>query len=73
MQTKLITLEVSLQADEDQLREALPGTNMLRSDALRSHIEAKLTAHGSPLRWAITHINPVNQTAHVEAVVTTLV
>jgi len=72
MQTKLITLEVSLQASPGQLRVALPGSDLLKSDALRSHIESELTAYGSPLRWAITHVNSANQTAHVEAVVTTL-
>ncbi len=72
MQTKLITFEVSLQAPPSQLRSALPGSDSLRSDALRSHIESELTAYGSPLRWAITHINADSQTAHVEAVVTTL-
>jgi len=73
MQTKLITLDVSLQAPPDELRAAIPGSDVLCSDALRSHIESQLTTHGSPLRWAITHINNNNKTAHVEAVVTTLV
>ncbi|MGD1863273.1 MAG: hypothetical protein ACFB0D_01835 [Phormidesmis sp.] len=72
MQTKLITLDISLQAPPSQLRTAIPGSDVLKSDALRSHIESELTAYGSPLRWAITHVNSANQTAHVEAVVTTL-
>lgn len=72
MQTKLITLDVSLLASPSKLREAARGTNLLRSDALRSHIETLLSQHGDPLRWAITSINPLAKTAHVEAVVTTL-
>ncbi len=72
MNTKLITLEVSLLASAGKLREAVAGSNVLRSDALRSHIETQLTQHGDPLRWAITAIDPANQTASVEAVVTTI-
>lgn len=45
---------------------------LLRSDALRSHIETQLKIHGDPLRWSITHINLSSQTAYIEAVVTTL-
>jgi hypothetical protein len=56
MQTKLITLVVSLQVSP----EALP-----------SHIQTQLTQHGDPLRWAITAVNAASQTAQVEAVVTT--
>jgi len=62
MQTKLITLDVSL----------LKGAKKMRSDELRSRIKTQLTQHGSPLRWAVTSINESNQTAHIEAVVTTL-
>lgn len=47
-------------------------SGLLRSDALRSHIETQLMTHGSPLRWAITRIDYDRQTAHVEAVVTML-
>ena len=47
-------------------------SGLLRADALRSHIETQLMTHGSPLRWAITRIDYDRQTAHVEAVVTTL-
>ena len=72
MKTKLITLEVSLLAPTDRLREAVAGSDVLRSDALRSHIETQLTDHGDPLRWAITAIDPASQTARVEAVVTTI-
>ncbi len=72
MNTKLITLEVSLLAPTDRLCEAVGGSNLLRSDALRSHIETQLTHHGNPLRWAITAIDSANQTARVEAVVTTI-
>lgn len=72
MQTQLITLDVSLLTPPDRRREAAIGSNLLRSDALRSHIETLLTQHGDPLRWAITSINPLAQTAHVEAVVTLL-
>lgn len=64
MQTKLITLDVSLlKQDSDAV---------MRSDELRSHIETQLTQYGSPLRWAVTAVNQSRQTAHVEAVVTTL-
>lgn len=72
MQTRFITLEVSLQAPSSELRAALPGSERLRSDALRSHIESELTTHGMPLRWAITHVDTQKQTAHVEAVVTVI-
>lgn len=71
MQTKLITLVVSLVASPSQLQLAVLGSNQLRPDALRSHIETQLTTHGEPLRWAITSIDPVSQSAHIEAVVTT--
>ena len=64
MQTKLITLDVSLLKQGSE--------TMLRSDELRAHIETQLTRHGSPLRWAVTSVDKLAQTAHVEAVVTTL-
>lgn len=72
MQTKLITLEVSLLAPPSQLRQAVAGSARLRSDALRSHVEIQLTQHGDPLRWAITHVDLSTNTACIEAVVTTL-
>lgn len=71
MQTELITLEVSLQTPPGKLRAAIAGSDLLRSDALRSHIETKLTEYGTPLRWAITAVDQANQTAKVEAIVTT--
>lgn len=72
MQAKFVTVEVSLLAPPNQLRAAVAGSDVMRSDALRSHIEAALSDHGDPLRWAITAIDQANQTAHVEAVVTVL-
>ncbi len=33
-------------------------------------IEDELTRYGTPLRWAITNLDRVAQTAHVEAIVT---
>ncbi len=72
MQTTLITLDVSLLASPSKLRQAVVGSDRLRSDALRSHIETQLTQYGDPLRWAITHIDLSTSTAHIEAVVTTL-
>ncbi len=72
MQTKLITLEISLQTPPGQLRAAVPGSSLLRSDALRSRIETQLTEQGTPLRWAITSVDQAHQTAKVEAIVTTV-
>lgn len=72
MQTRLITLQVPIQAPPSELRSALPGSDLLRSDALRSHIETQLATHGDPLRWAITAIDTDSQTACVEAVVTAI-
>ena len=37
---------------------------------LHTTIETALNHHGKPLRWAITRIE--NQTAHIEAIVTTV-
>jgi hypothetical protein len=62
MQTKLITLVVSLQVSPDVMR--------FPWKALPSHIQTQLTQHGDPLRWAITSIDAASQTAQVEAVVT---
>lgn len=64
MQTKLITLNVSLLKPDSE--------KPMRSDELRSHIETQLTQHGSPLRWAVTAVDKDTRSAHVEAVVTTL-
>ncbi len=72
MQTKLVTIEVSLLAPPSKLRAAVAGSDVMRSDALRSHIETSLADYGDPLRWAITAIDQANQTAHVEAVVTVI-
>ena len=70
MQTKFVTFDISLQAPDGQLRAAIANSELLRSDALRSHIEAALSQQGIPLRWAITSIDRDNQTARVEAIVT---
>lgn len=43
----------------------------MHSDQLRSHIQTQLSAHGIPLRWAITALDANRQIAHIEAVVTT--
>lgn len=72
MQTKLIALEVSLRVSSEALRIAVAGSDLMRSDALRSHIQTELTKHGLPLRWAITAVDTSNQTAQVEAIVTTV-
>ena len=72
MQTKLVSLTVELRVAEDELRKGRRGSNLMRSDALRSHIETQLAAHGDPLRWAVTAVDTDSQTAQVEAVVTTL-
>ncbi len=72
MQTWLITLQVSIQAPPSELRSALPGSDLLRSDALRSRIETQLCTYGEPLRWAVTAIDAHRQTACVEAVITTI-
>ena len=72
MQTNIITLEVSLQTPPGKLRAAAAGSDLLRSDALRSHIEFELTQHGLPLRWAVTAVDKEKQTAQVEAIVTTV-
>jgi len=70
LQTQLIKLEVPLTTSPDELRAALPGSDVLRPDVLRSHIENQLRTQGEPLRWAITSIDTDRQLAHVEAVVT---
>lgn len=65
-------MEVSLLAPPSELRTAVRGSDRLRSDALRSHIQSQLTQYGDPLRWAITSIDSAAQTAQIEAVVTSL-
>ncbi|EDX87458.1 hypothetical protein S7335_5168 [Synechococcus sp. PCC 7335] len=72
MKTKLICLTVDLQVSADELRKGRLGSDLMRSDALRSHVETQLAAHGDPLRWAITAVDSAGCTAQVEAVVTTL-
>ncbi|MEL7143174.1 MAG: hypothetical protein AAGM27_05315 [Cyanobacteria bacterium J06554_3] len=73
MQTRFVELEVPLVAG-DRTGKHMGNHKIapLRPQALRSHIESQLTAHGIPLRWAITHINSQTKMAHVEAVVTTM-
>jgi hypothetical protein len=71
MQTKLIAMAVSLVLpDESPVGLRGSKARRLRSDELRSHIETQLSYQGTPLRWAITAIDSVSQTAYVEAVVT---
>jgi hypothetical protein len=38
---------------------------------LPQQIEAELSKHGEPLRWAITKVDQQHQTAQIEAIVTT--
>ncbi len=56
MTTHFITAEIDLNQNQENLVEA---------------ITAELSNQGEPLRWAITEVNTENQTAKVEAVVTT--
>jgi hypothetical protein len=56
MTTHFITAEIDLNAS------ALP---------LQQAIDAELSKQGEPLRWAITEVNTVTQTAQIEAIVTT--
>ena len=53
MKTQLIALEVPV----------------VVAGKMRSHIEAKLSTYGDPLRWAIVSIDATSQTAQIEAVV----
>jgi hypothetical protein len=55
MTTHFITAEIDLQSNPVQLNK---------------EIQAKLEESGKPLRWAVTKINPEQQTATVEAIVT---
>nr|WP_228024805.1 hypothetical protein [cf. Phormidesmis sp. LEGE 11477] len=65
-------MTVGVKVSADALREGRLKSDLMRSDALRSHIETQLATHGDPLRWAITAIDTTDCTAQVEAVVTTL-
>ena len=56
MTTHFITAEINL--EETPLK-------------LNQKIEAKLEESGTPLRWAVTEIDKEQQTAKVEAIVTT--
>ncbi len=55
MTTHFITAEIDFQESPTKLNQA---------------IEAELNKRGEPLRWAITSIDPEQQKAHIEAVVT---
>jgi hypothetical protein len=55
MTTHFITAEIDLQASPVETQR---------------QIEAELEKRGEPLRWAVTAVNEVQQTAIVEAVVT---
>lgn len=55
MTTHFIEAEIDLQQTPVQLQQ---------------EIEAELAKRGEPLRWAITHVDRQQQTAHVEAIVT---
>jgi hypothetical protein len=56
MTTHFIEAEIDLTASPHDLPQA---------------IAAALQPHGDPLRWAVTAVDPVAQTAQVEAIVTT--
>ncbi len=56
MNTHFVTTEVDLQATLAEMQLA---------------IESTLRTHGEPLRWAVTSVNTENQTAQIEAIVTT--
>ena len=55
MTTHFITAELDLAASPVELPQA---------------IEAELQKRGEPLRWAVTHVDALQQTATVEAIVT---
>lgn len=55
MVTQFLTLAIDLQRSPTELRQA---------------IEAELRAFGDPLRWAVTDVDLIAQTAVVEAIVT---
>ncbi|MGF1493762.1 MAG: hypothetical protein ACFBSC_15160 [Microcoleaceae cyanobacterium] len=56
MTTHFITAEIDLQKSPKQMHQA---------------IEAELQKRGEPLRWAVTRVDTEQETAQVEAVVTT--
>jgi len=55
MTTHFITAEIDLQEDPTVLQQ---------------EIEAELEKRGQPLRWSITKVDEVEQTAQIEAIVT---
>lgn len=55
MTTHFITAEIDIQETPTELQQV---------------IEAELKKQGEPLRWAITAVNPEQQKATVEAVIT---
>ena len=55
MTTHFITAEIDWQADPAEMARA---------------IEGELQKRGEPLRWAVTEVNPNQQTLRVEAIVT---
>ncbi|AOX02974.1 hypothetical protein BJP34_29195 [Moorena producens PAL-8-15-08-1] len=55
MTTHFITAEIDLQESPKELHQA---------------IEAELQEQGEPLRWAVTHVDPEQEKATVEAIVT---
>lgn len=55
MTTHFITAEIDLQANPVKLNQ---------------EIETRLEQDGKPLRWAVTKVNQEQQTATVEAIVT---
>lgn len=55
MTIHLIELEIALLASMAEMEAA---------------IATQLQQYGEPLRWAITHVDPVQRTAQIEAVVT---
>jgi hypothetical protein len=56
MTTHFISAEINLADSTEDLQQA---------------VEAELRKQGEPLRWAITEVNETQETATVEAVVTT--
>jgi hypothetical protein len=56
MTTHFITAEIDLQASPGETQKA---------------VEAELEKRGQPLRWAITQVDQEQQSAAVEAIVTT--
>ena len=55
MTTHFITAEIDLQENPAQLQQ---------------EIEAELTKHGEPLRWAITEVDRDKEQVKVEAIIT---